>query len=107
VSFGEIFEVNCLQNGMLVVTLSDAIVHDLWRQLRQRPGAEITIDLPQQLAIAPDGSAHAFDISALRKDRLIRGIDDIDMTLAHADAIAEFEARRRAEPPWLPTARRE
>src|SRR5580698_5978974 len=76
-SFGEIFQVNCLQNGVLAISLAEAAVRDLWRQLRERPGAEITIDLPKQLLTAADGRAHAFEISALRKDRLLRGIDDI------------------------------
>ena len=106
-SFGEIFQVNCLQNGVLAITLSAAVVRDLWRQLRERPGAEITIDLPKQLLTAPDGTAHAFEISALRKDRLARGIDDIDVTLSYSDAIETFEAKRRAAFPWLPKARRE
>jgi 3-isopropylmalate/(R)-2-methylmalate dehydratase small subunit len=106
-SFGEIFQVNCIQNGILAITLAEAIVHDLWRQLRAAPGAEMTIDLPGQVVVAPDGTAHAFEISTLRKDRLVRGIDDIDATLAYQDAILSFERARRAAFPWLPTARRE
>jgi 3-isopropylmalate/(R)-2-methylmalate dehydratase small subunit len=106
-SFGEIFQVNCIQNGILALTLPERIVADLWRQLRARPGAQMTIDLPNQSLIAPDRTAHAFEISALRKDRLIRGIDDIDVTLEYRDAIEGFEAKRRAAFPWLPTAQRE
>src|SRR3981189_2463699 len=106
-SFGEIFHANCLQNGILVVILTEAVIHDIWRQLRQRPGSEITIDLPNQLLTAPDQTAHSFEISPLRKDRLVRGIDDIDVTLQYRDAIESFEAKRRAMLPWLPTARRE
>jgi 3-isopropylmalate/(R)-2-methylmalate dehydratase small subunit len=106
-SFGEIFQVNCIQNGILAITVAEAIVHDLWRQLRAAPGAEMTIDLPGEVLVAPDGTTHAFEISALRKDRLVRGIDDIDATLAYQDAIESFERARRAAYPWLPTARRE
>jgi len=106
-SFGEIFEVNCMQNGILVITLPEEIIQALWRQLRARPGAIVTIDLPNQSLIAPDRSAHAFDVSPLRKERLMRGIDDIDVTLEYRDAIESFEARRRAAMPWLPTAQRE
>jgi len=107
VSFGEIFQGNCIQNGIVAVTLPEAAIHDLWRQLRQKPGAEITIDLPNQTVTAPDGSVHGFDISPLRKDRLVRGIDDIDVTLEYRDAIEAFETRRRAAIPWLPTAQRD
>jgi 3-isopropylmalate/(R)-2-methylmalate dehydratase small subunit len=106
-SFGEIFQVNCMQNGILAITLAETITQDLWRQLRECPGAEITIDLSHQTLIAPDHSAHPFDISPLRKDRVVRGIDDIDVTLEYRDAIEGFEAKRRAAMPWLPTAQRE
>ena len=107
VSFGEIFQGNCIQNGIVAVTLPEATIHDLWRQLREKPGAEITIDLPNQTVTAPDGNLHGFDISPLRKDRLVRGIDDIDVTLEYRDAIEAFETRRRAAVPWLPTAQRD
>ena len=106
VSFGEIFQGNCVQNGIVAVTLPEAAIHDLWRQLREKPGAEIIIDLPNQKVIAPNGRPHGFDISPLRKDRLVRGIDDIDVTLEYRDAIEAFETRRRAAIPWLPTAQR-
>ena len=106
-SFGEIFQVNCIQNGILAITLDETIIQDLWRQLRGHPGSEMTIDLPNQSLIAPDRSAHAFEISPLRKDRLVRGIDDIDVTLEYRDAIESFEVKRRAAMPWLPTAQRE
>ena len=106
-SFGEIFQVNCIQNGILAITLPRRSSSDLWRQLRERPGTEITIDLPNQSLIAPDRGTHRFDISPLRKDRLVRGIDDIDVTLEYRDAIESFEAKRRAALPWLPTAQRE
>ena len=107
VSFGEIFQGNCIQNGIVAVTLPEAAIHDLWRQLREKPGAEITIDLPNQTVTAPDGNLHGFDISPLRKDRLVRGIDDIDVTLEYRDAIETFETRRSAAIPWLPTAQRD
>ena len=106
-SFGEIFHVNCLQNGILLVVLAEAVIHDIWRQLNQRPGAEMTIDLPNQILTAPDRTTHTFEISPLRKERLVRGIDDIDVTLEYRDVIERFEAQRRATIPWIPTARRE
>jgi len=102
-SFAEIFQGNCIQNGIPAIALPEQAVHALWRQLRAKPGSEITIDLPNQKVIAPDGTAFTFDISPLRKDRLIRGIDDIDVTLQYRDAIESFESKRRAAIPWLPT----
>src|SRR5258705_5073191 len=61
-SFGEIFYSNCLQNGILPVCLLGATVDALWRQLEDRPGCSITIDLPAQTLIAPDASVHGFQI---------------------------------------------
>jgi 3-isopropylmalate/(R)-2-methylmalate dehydratase small subunit len=106
-SFGEIFQVNCIQNGILAITMPETIIRDFWRQLRERPGVEITIDLPNQSLIAPNRDAHSFEISPLRKDRLVHGVDDIDVTLEYRDAIESFELKRRAAMPWLPTAQRE
>ena len=106
-SFGEIFQVNCIQNGILVATLAERVIHSLWRQLRENAGAELTIDLPNQLLIAPDGTRHSFEISPLRKDRLVRGVDDIDVTLEHLAKIENFEAERRKAAPWLPSAHRD
>lgn len=106
-SFGEIFQVNCIQNGILAVTLDESVIQDLWQQLNERPGVEMTIDLPNQCVKAPDGRLHPYDVSPLRKDRLVQGIDDIDVTLAHRDRIESFEAGRRATVPWLPTLQRE
>jgi len=106
-SFAEIFQGNCIQNGIPVIALPEAAIQDIWKELRARPGAEMTIDLPNQIVVAPGGTRHSFDISPLRKDRLVRGIDDIDVTLEYRDRIESFEAKRRAALPWLPSAQRE
>ena len=102
-SFAEIFYGNCLQNGVVAVVLEEAVVHDLWAQLRRNPGAEVTIDLPNQVVIDPQGGRHGFAINALRKERLVQGLDDIDVTLGYLSQIAGFETTRRAAFPWLPT----
>lgn len=103
-SFAEIFYGNCLQNGILPVVLPEQVISEIWAQLRARPGVELTIDLPNQMLIDADGRRHFFEINPLRKDRLINGIDDIDVTMQHRQAIDSFEARRRQAFPWLPTA---
>jgi 3-isopropylmalate/(R)-2-methylmalate dehydratase small subunit len=106
-SFGDIFFGNCMLNGILPVVLPDRAIKELWQQLRERPGAEMTIDLEQQVVIAPKGNSYGFDINPVRKDRLLRGVDDIDFTLAHEGQIAAFEANRNRRFPWLPKAQRE
>jgi 3-isopropylmalate/(R)-2-methylmalate dehydratase small subunit len=71
-----------------------------------KPGGTVTIDLPNQTVTGLAGETYAFDINPVRKDRLIRGMDDIDVTRAHADAIAAVEARRRKAYPWMPITSR-
>jgi 3-isopropylmalate/(R)-2-methylmalate dehydratase small subunit len=106
-SFGDIFFANLMQNGLLPIVLPYEEIHAVWRQLRAAPGATMTIDLPGQVVIDPDGGTHRFEINAARKERLVQGVDDIDLTLMHGDAIAAFETRRRSRFPWLPKAARE
>lgn len=100
-SFGDIFFNNCFQNGVLPVVLpGDTLAR--WRALLLlQPGGRIAIDLDQQTISGPDGRSHAFAIDPLRKQCLLLGVDDIGLTLGYADQINQFEARRRAETPWL------
>lgn len=101
-SFAEIFYGNCLQNGVLPVVLDEKIVHALWDAVRQAPGTEITIDLPNQVVVDPGGKRHEFDINPLRKERLIAGMDDIDVTQQYQEQILAFESVRRGTHHWLP-----
>jgi 3-isopropylmalate/(R)-2-methylmalate dehydratase small subunit len=103
-SFAEIFFGNCLQNGILAVILPDAAVRDLSEAIAARPGSAVTIDLPNQVVTGPSGDRYEFEINPVRKDRLLQGMDDIDVTRGHAEAIAAVEARRRSTYPWLPVS---
>ena len=101
-SYADIFFNNCCKNGLLPVVLTDAEVDAVFHAVKAFPGFELTIDLERQSVTAADGSlAYRFDIEPSRKHRLLHGLDDIGLTLQHADAIREFEARRHAEQPWL------
>lgn len=106
-SFGDIFAANCLQNGVLPIVLDYPAIHNLWRQIEAEPGVMITIDLPQQTVVSPDGMTYGFEINPLRKERMIRGADDIDVTLQHGAAIEAFERERQSRFFWLPRATRE
>ena len=101
-SFAEIFYGNCLQNGLLPVVLAEEICHTLRDSVSRAPSTPITIDLPNQVVIDAQGDRHGFDINPLRKDRLIQGVDDIDVTQQHLSAIVAFETERRATHRWLP-----
>jgi 3-isopropylmalate/(R)-2-methylmalate dehydratase small subunit len=100
-SFGDIFSANCGKNGLLAVVLPAEVVAGIRRQLRERPGGSMAVDLPAQTVTAPDGTRHRFTVDAFVKECLLRGLDEIALTLAHEAAIAAFEARARAETPWL------
>ena len=102
-SFGDIFFENCFKNGVLAVVLPAEVAVELRRQLHARPGATIAVDLASQIVTAPDGSAHRFDVDPFRKQALLRGQDEIALTLEYAREIEAFEARRAAEMPWLST----
>lgn len=100
-SFADIFFANCLKNGMLPLVLAEAKVDRLFVEAAAFPGYQLTIDLPRQRVVKPDGEEWEFEVDPFRKDCLLNGWDDIDLTLRHADEIRAFEAKRRIEQPWL------
>ncbi|SEO41501.1 3-isopropylmalate/(R)-2-methylmalate dehydratase small subunit [Methylobacterium sp. ap11] len=99
-SFGDIFASNAAKNGLLTVTLPEAAVAALRARLATAPGAALTVDLPAQTVTDPDGQAVPFEIDPFKKRCLVEGLDDVALTLEHAEAIAAFEARVAAEQPW-------
>ena len=100
-SLGDIFHQNCFKNGLLPVILPAAIVAGLRRQLHERPGATIAVDLATQTVTGPDGAAHRFDVDPFRKELLLTGRDEIGLTLDFDARIREFEARHAREMPWV------
>lgn len=100
-SFADIFYNNCFKNGLLPIVLSDETVDQLFKEMYATEGYQLTIDLAAQTVQTPSGETFAFDIDAFRKHCLLNGLDDIGLTLEHADAIRAYEAKRRAEAPWL------
>jgi len=100
-SFADIFFNNCFKNGLLPVVLDAAAVDQLFREVEPVSGYRLTVDLAQQRVTTPAGQSFDFSIDPFRKDCLLNGLDEIGLTLKHADEIRAFEARRRAEQPWL------
>jgi 3-isopropylmalate/(R)-2-methylmalate dehydratase small subunit len=100
-SFGDIFMSNCLQNGLLPAVLPEQAVAGLAAHLESHPGAAVTIDLESQTVTTPDGSVHRFEIEPSRKAKLLKGEDDISLTLQYSTRIEQFEAQYRARLPWL------
>jgi len=100
-SFADIFYNNCFKNGILPVVLEEAEVDELFKQVEAAPGYELTVDLEKQRVTTPGGEAYSFEVDAFKKRCLLSGLDEIGLTLEHAEDIRAYEARRRQEAPWL------
>lgn len=100
-SFGDIFTGNCYKNGLLPLLLSDSEAAAIRRQLRERPGATLTVDLAAQTLSDPAGAIHPFGIHPLRRKCLLEGLDDIARTEQYRAQIEAFEARYQTERSWL------
>jgi len=104
-SFADIYRENCLQNGLLPIVLEagDAAAF-ADRVVAVNGAASFTVDLRTQRITGPGGGDVSFDIPAADRMRLIEGLDDIGLTLKHADEIASWEQRTAADQPWLQAA---
>ncbi len=100
-SFADIFYNNCFQNGILPVVLTADAVQALFQAVAATEGYSVTVDLAAQTVTTPEGAVYRFDVDPFRKDCLLNGLDAIGLTLQREPAIAAYEARRKAEAPWL------
>jgi len=100
-SFADIFFNNSFKNGLLPIVLPEATVDALFNETLAFPGYSLTVDLERQCIVRPQGEEIPFEVQAFRKFCLLNGLDDIGLTLRHADAIRSFEAARLATKPWL------
>ena len=99
-SFGDIFLENSFKNGVPAIVLPVDRVAAIRDHLREAPGSEITIDLPAQ-EVLWSGGRERFQVDPFRKECLVAGIDEIDLTLRHVAALEDYERRQRDETPWL------
>ena len=100
-SFADIFYTNSLKNGLLLIKLDAKIVDQLFRETDASRGYRLAVDLEQQTVTTPGGESFGFDIDPFRKHCILNGLDDIGLTLAHADEIKAFETRHKQAQPWL------
>jgi len=101
-SFGDIFFNNSLKNGLLPIRLADSEVDRLFHDVEAFPGFRLMVDLEQQTASYLDGSSvFRFDIDPFRKHCILNGLDEIGLTLNHADEIRAYEEKHKTEQPWL------
>lgn len=98
-SFSDIFRNNCTKNGLAPVVLPLSSVEKLWELVETNPSTEITVDMERLLVEVPSaGFSESFPMDAPTQHRFLNGLDDIGITLTHADKISEFEKSR---PAWL------
>ena len=98
-SFSDIFRNNCTKNGLAPVVLPQSSVDTLWSYIDENPKVEITVDMERLTVEAPaKGFKESFPMDAPTQHRFLNGLDDIGITLTHADAINAYEAKR---PAWL------
>ncbi len=96
-SYADIFYNNCFKNGILPVTLPEANVDELFRRTEANEGYSLTVDLRRQSVTDNSGLHFQFAIDPARKEVLLKGLDDVGMTLRHADKIAAYEQQRRPQ----------
>jgi 3-isopropylmalate/(R)-2-methylmalate dehydratase small subunit len=100
-SFADIFFTNSFKNGLLPVVLTEAEVERLFHECAAFPGLRLVVDLERQSVSTTNNEiSFRFEIDPFRKYCLLNGLDEIGLTLRHADKIAAFEAQRKAQYPW-------
>ena len=100
-SFADIFYNNSLKNGLVLIKLDAKIVDRLFREAQAKEGYRLAVDLDDQSVTTPSGETFKFDIDPSRKHCILNGLDDIGLTLAHANEIKAFEVKHRERQPWL------
>jgi len=100
-SFADIFYNNSLKNGLVLIRLDAKIIDRLFKEVEASPGYRLVVDLEQQSVTTPGGDSLKFDIDPFRKHCILNGLDDIGLTLQHADKIKAFETKHRERQPWL------
>jgi 3-isopropylmalate/(R)-2-methylmalate dehydratase small subunit len=100
-SFADIFFNNCYKNGLLPIVLDGALVDQLFAESEASVGYRLNVDLQAQTVTSPSGQVFSFDVTGHRKHCLLNGLDEIGLTLHHADQIKAFENQRRIDQPWL------
>ncbi|MBT6726255.1 MAG: 3-isopropylmalate dehydratase small subunit [Deltaproteobacteria bacterium] len=100
-SFADIFYSNCAKNGILLVSMTEASVQQLFTEIEENIGCELTVDLPNQKVQSSKGLEFSFEIDPFIKNRLLNGLDDIGWTLQYQSEIESFEANYQQQAPWM------
>jgi 3-isopropylmalate/(R)-2-methylmalate dehydratase small subunit len=100
-SYADIFYNNCFKNGILPVILEEYEIEDLFIEVEKIPGFQLDVDLVSQTITTDSANEYNFELDEFRKDCLINGLDEIGLTLQHADLIKKYEEHRENRHPWV------
>jgi 3-isopropylmalate/(R)-2-methylmalate dehydratase small subunit len=100
-SFADIFFNNSFKNGFLPIALKEDEVAQLFAEESASKGYNLTIDLARQTVTTPGGKSFRFEIDQTRRENLLQGLDEIALTLRHAEHIKAYEAKRKQAEPWI------
>jgi len=100
-SFADIFYNNSLKNGLLLIRLDAKIIDRLFQEVQATEGYRLAVDLESQTVNTPSGESFKFEVDPFNKHCLLNGLDEIGLTLEHAEKIRAFEARHRERQPWV------
>jgi 3-isopropylmalate/(R)-2-methylmalate dehydratase small subunit len=99
-SFSDIFRNNCTKNGLIPAAVPLTVVESIWTAIEADPATAVVVDMERRLVEVPSaGVSVEFPMDDPTRHRFLEGLDDIGLTLTHADAIDRFESTR---PAWLP-----
>jgi 3-isopropylmalate/(R)-2-methylmalate dehydratase small subunit len=100
-SYADIFFGNCYKNGMLPIVADEVMVDRLFKECEANVGYRLNVDLPSQTVTLPSGEFFGFEINETSKHNLLNGLDEIGLTLLHAEEIKKFEEKHKQNQPWL------
>ena len=100
-SFADIFFNNCFKIGLLPIVQEGKIIDQLFHEVNETEGYALVVDLEKQILTTPNNAHFSFEMDTFRKHCLLNGLDEIGLTLQHAEQIKQFEQKRREKQPWL------
>ena len=100
-SYADIFYSNSYNNGLLPIILSEDIVDELFKEIKAADSYELDVDLESLCITTPSDRQIVFEVEEFRRHRMLNGLDDIGLTLEHADDIKAYEEKRKVQAPWL------
>lgn len=99
-SFGDIFRNNCFNNGLLPLLLEQAVIDELFALAEAQPGLQASVDVERRL-LSVDGGVWCFELDDGRRQRLLKGLDEVGESLCYGEQISAYEEHRRLSEPWL------